>query len=167
MSKMAQYNDAQEKHKYSTKILEAVKSVECKGKLKAFFQNRFTYIRVSDDFSSIPTMILQPFGFQEVPLMEKANSPKTHISVMTYAEQRRVTRRQLKQVLRKWKNTVITFTIECVQTWPHTVKETGEKKWICCFKISSNHIEAIRVELGLESVVESFNMHLTVCEKLM
>ena len=140
---MAQYNDAQEKHKYSTKILEAVKSVECKGKLNAFFQNRFTYIRVSDDFSSIPTKILQPFGFREVPLMEKANSPKTHISVMTYAEQRRVSRRR-----------------------PHTVQETGEKKWNCCLKTTSNHIEAIRVDLGLEHESESFNINLTVCEKL-
>ena len=143
MSKMAQYNNADAKNKYSTKILEALKPLACKGKLQSFLQNGFTYISISDAFSRIPTEIMHPFGFREVTLMNKPNTPRTHISVMNYAEQRRVSRRR-----------------------PHTVQETGEKKWNCCLKTTSNHIEAIRVDLGLEHESESFNINLTVCEKL-
>ena len=66
---------------------------------------------------------------------------------------------------KKWKHKDIHFNIVGVQIWPHTTKETEERKWICGFAVRSHQVEEIRVDLGWQPVTTFYNMHITLCEK--
>ena len=162
---MADCNIDQLLSHYSSPLLEAVSTLECRGRLRMFLPNFFTFIQVNDDFTHLATEILSSFGFEEGPLMRRANTPRTHISVMNTFEQRRVSQERANQVKRKWRNRKITFSIEKVQIWRHFVRETGDSKLVCCFKVKSAMIEAIRKDLGWTPTSTHYNMHMSVSEK--
>ena len=150
---------------FSYKILESVQTMEWKGKLRMFIPGFFTCIQVSDEFAIKATQILSTSGFELSPLMEKQNSPRTHISVMNSTERRQVPQWRAHQVRRKWQNCEIPFLIENVQMWVHTSNETQERKLLCCLKIKSELIKIIRVDLGCEPSSTHYNMHMVVSEK--
>jgi hypothetical protein len=152
-------------NEHTRNLMNSVKHLACKGRFNYYKKNSFAYIQISDDFSIIPTNILDNLGYQQVPLMAKENSPRTHISALTQVEQRRTNKRRLKQVWKKWRGKNINFRIVGVEQWQHTSKENGEKKWICGFEVESCQIEEIRVELGWEPKQYFYNMHITLCEK--
>ena len=149
----------------SSSLLENVSSLECKGIFKMFLQNLFTCIKVRNEYSTIATQLLSPYGFQESPLTEKANSPGTHISIINGFEQRRVSRERAYQVQRKWKNSEVTFQIEKVEMWVHRGKNTEDLKLLCCLKLKSATIDAIRADLGWRPYSIHYNMHMNVSEK--
>ena len=97
--------------------------------------------------------------------MRRYNTPRTHISVMNNHEQSRVPEEVANHVRRKWLNKMITFSIEKVQIWRHVVKETGDPKLVCCFKVKSAMIEEIRMDLGWTPTSEQYNMHMSVSKK--
>lgn len=162
---MAHDYSTQTKNQYSSILLRSVQRLQCRGNLKYYHKNCFTYVQIPDVFSTIPTEILKQIGYQEVPLMAKVNSPRTHISVMTTVEQRRTTRSRAKKVWKKWKDKKNNFKIVDVQIWPHTTKETEERKWICSFSVRSQQVEEIRADLGWQPMQHFYNMHITLCEK--
>jgi hypothetical protein len=162
---MAHDYSTQTKNQYSSILLRSVQRLQCRGNLKYYHKNCFTYVQIPDVFSTIPTEILKQIGYQEVPLMAKVDSPRTHISVMTTVEQRRTTRSRAKKVWKKWKDKKINFKIVDVQIWPHTTKETEERKWICSFSVRSQQVEEIRADLGWQPMQHFYNMHITLCEK--
>ena len=73
--------------------------------------------------------------------MSRANTPRTHISVLNSFEQRRVPEETAYQVERKWRNREVPFEIETVEIWRHIKKERGEHTYI------------------------HYNMHMSVSEK--
>ena len=97
--------------------------------------------------------------------MSRANTPRTHISVLNSFEQKRVPEETAYQVERKWRNREVPFEIETVEIWRHIKKERGEHKLLCCFKVKSAMIEAIRENLGKEPTSIHYNMHMSVSEK--
>ena len=107
---------------HSRNLLNSVNHLPCKGRFKYYKKNSFAYIQISDDFSIIPTKHLDHLGYQQIPLMAKENSPRTHISALTHVEQRRTSKRKLKQVWNKWKGKNIDFRIVGVNQWYHTSK---------------------------------------------
>ena len=149
----------------STNVLQSVHSLECKGRLKFFWRNCYTYVQVDDVFSSIPLQTMGPLGYEEVPLMSKEGSPKTHVTVMSATERNHMPRWRLRNVINKWKNQEIDFEIEGVESWYHTRQGSGQNKWVYVFKIESKMIRQIRLELGLQPFQEYYNMHMTLCEK--
>ena len=151
---------------HSRNLLNSVNHLPCRGRFKYYKKNSFAYIQISDDFSIIPTKHLDHLGYQQIPLMAKENSPRTHISALTHVEQRRTSKRKLKQVWNRWKGKNIDFRIVGVNQWYHTSKETEENKWICGFEVESYQIEEIRMELGWEPKQYYYNMHISLCEKL-
>ena len=150
---------------HTRNLMKSVRHIPSKGRFKYYKGNSFAYIQISDQFSIIPTKILDHLGYQHVPLMAKQNSPRTHISALTHEEQKRTSRKRLKQVWKKWRGKNINFSIVGVEQWRHTSKETGEKKWIYGFEVESSQIEEIHVELGWEPKQYFYNMHITLCEK--
>ena len=154
--------------KNSSNVMEAVKSLECKGRLKFYTRNLYTYVSTDDNFSFNGTHVLESDGFQLVPLMLKDFSPMTHISCMTWDEQHKlVARNRVSEVCAKWQNTEITFEIEAVQMYFKWDKVTKHPKIVCCLKVKSNQIEAIREDLGLSKQTELLNLHMTLCEKFL
>ena len=132
-----------------------------------FFPKYFSCIKVMDDFSTISSNILSTYGFQEVSLMKIPDSPRTHISIMNNYEQRRVTKYQAYRTARKWQGCEVTFKICAVNMCIHNVRNTQEKKLLCSFQVHSPTIDAIRIDLGCSPLNEYYNMHMTVCEKLL
>ena len=149
----------------TTSILETIQPLECKGKLKFYWQNCFTYVQVSDDFTNNPLKVLGPLGYHTVPLMNKEDSPRTHISVMTATERNRITRRRLRDVANKWRYKDVPFKVVGVESWFHQVQKTGDTKWLYVLKIESPQINEIRGSLGLQPSSTYYNMHMTICEK--
>ena len=150
---------------FTIPLLEVVSTLECSGRFRMFFPNFFTFIQVDDNFTHLATEILASCGFEEGPLMSRPNTPRTHISVLNSFEQRRVPEETAYQVERKWRNREVPFRIETVEIWRHIKKETGEQKLLCCFKVKSAMIEAIREDLGKEPTSIHYNMHMSVSEK--
>jgi hypothetical protein len=151
---------------FSSSILEAVNTIECKGRMKYYEGNKYTCIRVGDEFAARATQLLHSAGFTMVPLMMKKHSPRTHITVLTSNEQFRLSRPKLYDAYRKWKKIEVTFKIEEVQMWPKIDKDTGRTKIMCCLIVSSDQIDSLRRELDYDEN-DYFNMHLTLCEKLL
>ena len=149
----------------SKQILESVQTMEWKGKVRMFFPNFFTFVQVSDEFGIKATQILSSSEFQLSHLMEKDDSPRTHISVMNSTEQRQVPQWRAYQVRRKWHDWEVPFQIEKVQIWVRTSNRTQERKLMCCLKIKSELIETIRMDLGCEPSSSHYNMHMMVSEK--
>ena len=161
---MAQNNIDHMLSQYSSTILEAVKTLECKGRLEFYDRNLYTYIKTDNKFSYLTTEILAPSGFQLVPLMHKKFSPKSHISLMTNHEQDHIVHKKNVQcAYRKWRNVEIPFKIEMVEMTLLKI----QPKIICSFKISSDKIESIRRDLGLEVTSDYYFMHITLCEKFL
>ena len=80
-------------------------------------------------------------------------------------EQRRVSRERAYQVQRKWNNREVTFQIEKVEMWVHRGKNTEDLKLLCCLKVKSATIDAIRADLGWRPYSIHYNMHMNVSEK--
>ena len=150
--------------KYSKNLLKSVETLECRGRFRMFFPNFFTFVQVHDDFANIATEILSSSGFRQGSLMEKRNTPRTHISIMNKREQRRVSKMKAYEVQNKWRGSKVTFQIEKVQMWWHYC-QGEEKKLVCCFKINSAMIDAIREDLGLDPYSFDYNMHMSISEK--
>ena len=141
--------------------------LEWKGQFKMFFPNCFSCIKVNDDFSTISSKILSAYGFQEVSLMKVPDSPRTHISIMNNYEKKRVKKYRAYRTARKWQDCEVTFRIYAVTMCIHNVKNTQHKKLLCSFQIHSPTIDAIRIDLGCSPSNVYYNMHMTVCEKLL
>ena len=154
-------------NQYSADILEAVKNIECTGKLKYYNRNLYTYVQVDNQFSTKAAEVLLPAGFKKVSRMQKKYSPMTHISTLNNYERVRVQRSRVYSTYKKWKNATIFFKIESVEMFLKRDKETGGLKIVCCLKIRSNRIEFIREDLGWPAKSLHFNMHMSLCEKFL
>ena len=165
MEKMASCNPEGILTQLSGALMEEVEKIKGQGRFNYYKKNCFTYIKVSDEFSSIPTEILRPHGYQGLSIMKKQNSPRTHISVLTSVEQRKTSRDKLHEVWNKWRSIDIPFKITSVEIWLHTSKETGARTYLCGYLVSSPIIEEIRVDLGWKPKQKYYNMHISTCEK--
>ena len=147
-----------------TFLMDAVKTLECKGRFDFFDRNLFTFVKVDDKFSIITTENMKHLDYKRLPMMLKPFTPGTHITVMTNYEQKRVSRAKLWKVYNKWKDVEVLFKIKGVELYPHQVKD-GEEKMICTFEISSDTIDHIRLDLGLDVKTKYYNMHMSLCER--
>ena len=148
-------------------LFQGVKKLKWKGRLKMFFPNFFTCIQVQDNFSTICTQVLSEYGFQEIALLHKPNSPRTHISVMNKYEQKRVSKKTAYKTWNKWQELEVSFKIESVSMWIHKIKNGNGYKLLCSFQVYSHMIEDVRVDLGCDLSNEHYNMHMTVSEKIL
>ena len=149
------------------RLFQVVKELEWKGRLKMFFPNFFTCIQVQDEFSITCSQVLSEYGFQEIALLHKPNSPRTHISVMNGYEQKRVTKNRAYKTSRRWQECEVSFKIESVSMWIHNIKNGNGYKLLCSFQVYSPMIENMRVDLGCDLSNVYYNMHMTVSEKIL
>ena len=153
---------------YKSALLEAVKNLECRGRIQFYDRNLYTYLRIDDNFSYLATEVLAPFGFSLVPLMHKKFSPKTHISLMNNNEQDNlVYRAKVYNTYNKWRKTDDTFKIEDLEMSEQRDKTTGQMKIVCMLRVSSAMIEDIRKDLGMEATSTFYCSHIKLCENFL
>ena len=153
---------------YKISLLEAIRKLECRGRISYYGRNLFTYVRISDEFSYLATEILAPLGFTLVPLMDKEFSPKTHISLLNNYEQDFVVQRvNVENTFRTWRSRDITFKIEELKFSEQRDKNTGLMKNVCMLTVSSTNIETIREDLGVEAKSDYYSCHIKLCENFL
>ena len=152
--------------KYGGEVLKAIEGIKCKGSLKFYSRNLFTYLKTSNNFSWKALEVLSQEGFEVDHHWHKYGSPQSHISMLTNHEQDFcATFKDCSTVVNYYKGDEIPFSVDSVRMSRSYDKTRGRSKICCLLIVKSQSIGEIREDLGFTAESGDFLPHIYLGHK--